>query len=163
MQFKIIIWKTVFTDIWPGWINSDLLLHASFTKFTGLANGRAKKFTNVIFYKLVLTPPSKCKLFGKKIVSQNFFWCSQNLTNHILVFKKYILKPLFTVYPLFHSVSFGVDPPPFWKNFTFWIILDPFPSFFLNIFFVNFVIFVREVIKKKPCRCKKKKKNITKS
>ena len=144
MQFKIIIWKTVFTEIWPGWINSDLLLHASFTKFTGLANGRAKKFTNVIFYKLVLTPPpSKRKLFEKKIVSQNFFWCSQNLTKHILVFKKYILKPLFTVYPLFHNVNFGVDPPPFWKKFTFWILnfFRPFCKFFFKYFFCEYCDF----------------------
>ena len=31
---------------------------------------------------------------------------------HILVLKKSILKPLFTVYKLFSNVNFGVYPPP---------------------------------------------------
>ena len=47
-------------------------------------------------------------------MSQNLFCCYQNLLKHILVLKKLILKPLFTVYRLFLNVSFGVDrsPPP---------------------------------------------------
>ena len=41
---------------------------------------------------------------------QNFFWCSQNVTKHILVLKKSILKPIFIVNPLFKNATFGVNP-----------------------------------------------------
>ena len=62
-------------------------------------------------------PPSKFKLFDKKFkkklfVSKNFFCCSQNLPEPILVLKKSIMKPLFTVFRIFLNVNFGVDPPP---------------------------------------------------
>ena len=50
------------------------------------------------------------KISTKKLVSQNFFCCSQNLPKHILVFKKSILKPPFIVCKLFLNVKFGVDP-----------------------------------------------------
>ena len=65
------------------------------------------------------------------LVSQNFFCCSQNLPKHILVLKKSILKPLFTVYKLFWNVNFGVDPlPPFGKSLHFGFFLGPFPYSF---------------------------------
>ena len=80
---------------------------------------------------MALTPPLEMKTFWQKfqktnLVSQNFFCCSQNLTKHILVLNKSILKPLSTVYKLFLNVNFGVAPPPFWKKFIFWIFFwDP--------------------------------------
>ena len=61
------------------------------------------------------------------MVSQNFFCCSQNLPKQILVLKKSILKPLFTVYRLFINVNLGVDPlpPPFGKSLHFRFFLHP--------------------------------------
>ena len=53
-------------------------------------------------------------------MSQNFFCCSQNFPKHILVLKKFILTPLFTVYRLFKNVNFWVNPPPpFGKSLCF--------------------------------------------
>ena len=68
------------------------------------------------------------KYFKKiKLVSQNFICCSQNLPKPILVLKKSILRPLFTVYRFFLNVNFGVDPPPPLLEKVY--ILDFFASF----------------------------------
>ena len=92
-----------------------------------------KKKQKVKFFQIAVDPPPplKCKLFDKNffkknLVSQKIFCCSQNIPKHILVLKKSILKPLFTVYRLFFKCKLWLTPfPPFGKISHFGFFLHP--------------------------------------
>ena len=76
----------------------------------------------ITFSKLALPPPPPTPPL-EILVSQNFFCCSQNLPKHILVLKKLILRPLFTVYRHLRNVKIGDATPPFLekvKILIFW-------------------------------------------
>ena len=76
--------------------------------------GRVQKKSKCKLFPIWCWPPPRQNVnFLKQIKKKK---CSQNLPKHILVLKKIILKPLFTVYRLFKNVNFGVDPPPFLKK-----------------------------------------------